>query len=57
LGGCSASSRATSISVTRALSGQPRSLAATSSARQKTGSRLIEVAWPAISTDRFLGGA
>jgi len=39
------------------LSGEPRSRAAASSARQKIGSRLIDVWCPAISTERFFGGA
>src|ERR1044071_5706616 len=38
-----ASSRARSISATSALTGQPRSRACVSSARQNIGSRLIEV--------------
>ena len=42
---------------TSALTGQPRSRAAASSARQNIGSRLIEVSCPAISTDRLSGGA
>ena len=42
-GGCPASSRATSISATSAFKGQPRSLAASSSARQNIGSRLMDV--------------
>jgi hypothetical protein len=46
-----------SISATSAFTGQPRSRAATSSARQNIGSRLIEVACPAIRTERFVGGA
>ena len=56
-GGRAASSRATSICATSALIGIPRSRAAASSARQNMGSRLIEVSWPAISTDLFFGGA
>jgi len=57
LGGGLASSRAASISATMAFSGQPRFLATVSSARQNIGSRLIDVWCPAISTDRFFGGA
>jgi hypothetical protein len=49
--------RSASISATSAFTGQLRSRAALSSARQKAGSRLIEDAWPAISTDRLAGGA
>jgi len=56
-GGCSASSRATSISATSAFKGHPRSRAASSNARQNAGSRLIDVWCPAMSTERFLGGA
>jgi len=57
LGTRSESSRSASISATKALSGRPRSRAAASSARQNIGSRLIDVWWPAINTDRFCGGA
>jgi hypothetical protein len=49
--------RSLSISATSALTGQPRSLAACSSALQKAGSRLIDVGCPAMRTDRFVGGA
>ena len=52
-----ASRRSTSISATSAFKVHPRSRAAASSACQNIGSRLIEVAWPAISTERLRGGA
>jgi hypothetical protein len=52
-----ASSRATSILATSAFTGQPLSRAEVSSERQKTGSRLIDVACPAITTERLTGGA
>ncbi|PAV66348.1 hypothetical protein WR25_06458 [Diploscapter pachys] len=43
LGGSSAAIRSTSISATSADSGRPQPCAASSSARQNTGSRLIDV--------------
>jgi hypothetical protein len=49
--------RSLSISAMSALTGQPRSFAACSNARQNMGSRLIEVGCPAIRTERFVGGA
>ena len=55
LGGGTLSSRSTSISAIRALSGKPHSTAAASSATQKTGSRLIDVSCPAMVTDRLVG--
>ncbi len=57
LGGDFASNRAASISATSAFSGRPKSFAAISSACQKIGSRLTDVWWPAISTERLTGGA
>lgn len=55
LGGSRRSTRAASIAATSADSGSPRRPAAASNARQKTGSRLIDVSCPAIVTDRFTG--
>src|SRR5687768_6073252 len=47
--------RIASISATSADSGRARRTAAASSACQKTGSRLIEVWWPAIVIERLTG--
>jgi len=47
--------RSTSIRATSAFTGTPSSRAAFSSACQNIGSRLIDVSWPAIVTDRFTG--
>jgi hypothetical protein len=57
LGGSSVSTRAASIRATSADSGSPASAASATSASQNTGSRLIEVAWPAIITERLTGPA
>src|SRR5579859_1615502 len=57
LGGSSASIRFASMRATSADSGRSSSVAASPSAVQKTGSRLMEVAWPAIATERLIGPA
>src|SRR5690606_271505 len=48
--------RSASIRATRALTGTPSRSAACRSRSQNSGSRLIEVLCPAISTDRLTGG-
>ena len=55
-GGLSASIRSASIRATSALSGTPSRAAASRSMSQNSGSRLIDVLWPAISTERLTGG-
>lgn len=55
-GGVSASRRSASIRATSALTGTPSSSARAFSMSQNTGSRLIEVLCPAISTERLTGG-
>lgn len=54
-GGSSLAIRTASIRATNALIGNPRATAATSSARQKTGSRLIDVGCPAMVIERLTG--
>ena len=49
--------RAASIRATSAFSGTWNLVAAASSPRQKIGSSVIDVAWPAIITDRLTGPA
>src|SRR3954470_21938660 len=55
LGGSGASIRPASIRATSAFSGRPSAAAASRSASQNTGSRMIELAWPAIMIERFTG--
>src|SRR5688572_25102995 len=55
LGGSESSMRCASMRATRALKGSPSAAAASRNASQKTGSRLIDVAWPAIITERLTG--
>lgn len=55
LGGSAAVIRTASMAATSADSGSARRVAASSSAVQKPGSRLMEVWWPAIVTDRLTG--
>jgi len=55
-GGVSASRRSASMRATSALMGIPSAAARSFSMVQNTGSRLIEVLWPAISTERLTGG-
>ena len=55
LAGKGAATRSASIRATSAFSGSPSAAAASRNASQKTGSRLIEVACPAIMIERFTG--
>src|SRR5262249_41914994 len=55
LAGMRAVTRSASIRATSAFSGSASALAASRKASQKTGSRLIDVACPAIMIERFTG--
>ncbi len=57
LGGSGCAIRNASICATSADSGTACRAAARSSARQNNGSRLIDVEWPAIVTERLTGPA